>query len=1230
MKSNFEDLKQVRSFEGFNDFEDFIVVQNSKTKDIVFTNDAYKKEIEAHKNQHPDYEKRFLSINSFKLKKDRVDYTVLVSDTLETDSSTSNRIESRKMLSYIAHAIRDEIHNDFVAIDNGKSIHEKIIDDIIHKTITFYGSKYGQLFLFPENSEDSGRVYEYHLGSKKVASLDPKEFNINIDSMSFDYLIKGYSLICDNIEFFKNINKDLYRRFSIYGIKGIAVIPFYAQGKIIGVLIISKPLNMGGVLDPFLVDYAANAIAIMTYRGGLFKNIYYNSVTQLFNTGVISNFYPSFLEKNEHLPIAFIEFGVMHIDSISRVFGIAKTDKILKSLADIIKKQYSSEILSYQEGTNTFTCIATGVAENFALEAKNLQNEISRLYPDVAIDLAFGIYQLAKREEPFHDSKAKCSYAYQYACEHPDSRVRVYDNSLEETKINYTYLINNFHSSIKERKFKLYIQPKYNNEKNSYYGGEALSRWHLDGKVIMPGDYIPLFEANGFCKELDLYILGEVCRKIAHWIKHTPNDVVPISVNLSRVDFSDAQLFEKIMFVVNEYKVPTKYIELEITESVWTQNEKNISTFVQKCHEVGLKILMDDFGSGESSFNSLKNLEIDGIKLDYKFLSKEGDNVKKRKIIESIVSLARAINVSLVVEGVETNSEASYFRRIGVRHMQGYLFGKPMLVEEFEKINNKTAEFGFKDISDSRLFLNDILATESNVNLFFNQMKNPVGVVKLEKEHIYFVMINSALREILSKVGQLSEMEKSDITAFLDSKTKKNMIDILKSNLEQYTFTPREVFTFHMGFKDYLVSLCIMLIKKKESESYFIFDAIILNDSKSQMVRSINENDFDWMMTSEVYGYAVFDENYTLLRCNKVYSGIYPDHKVGHQASSVGQEKLAKDGSISRIYLRQTKSVYEIEVKHYNVEGKKYIIAKYSNIGAPTTHVGDLNNSGFKFLDRFLSTCQTIASYYIEVDLDNDIYVESRLDNPFDPNEVLRIGQYSKDIMNNIDNNISDFDHQVVKKNLDMAFLIESSHIKTPVSFTFKLRKQKVFYRVNIKFYYDGGRRYACMFLSNVTNEKIKDYDLLTDCMARTSGISIINKHIKENPIQKMALIILDLDDFKLLNDTYGHPLGDKVLAQMHSCFKKLRKEYNFGTRLGGDEFAILLRDRGEKFSEQAVIKEIEGALSNIGKQVGLDQEIHASYGIALIPEDGTDFHTLYSTADNKLYNHKNKKKVSR
>ena len=226
-------------------------------------------------------------------------------------------------------------------------------------------------------------------------------------------------------------------------------------------------------------------------------------------------------------------------------------------------------------------------------------------------------------------------------------------------------------------------------QKKTYYGGEALVRWRLAGQIVPPSDFIPLFESNGLCRELDLYVLEKVCQTLARWRKESPENMVPISVNFSRNDFSDNTLFEEILFIINNYQIPTKYIEIEVTESAYVDFESQISLFLNKCRSAGIRVLMDDFGSGVSSFNSLKNLNIDTLKLDYKFLSATGDNEKKRKIIESIVSLARDIHMSVIVEGVEKKNQLEFLGELGVLFVQGYYFSKPLPLEDFERLIEK-------------------------------------------------------------------------------------------------------------------------------------------------------------------------------------------------------------------------------------------------------------------------------------------------------------------------------------------------------------------------------------------------------------------------------------------------------------------------------------------------------------------------------------------------------------
>ena len=152
----------------------------------------------------------------------------------------STKGDLRKSVAFISRAIRDEVHNDFINLEEDKTVHERIIDEIAFNTIEFYESKYGQLYIFPKSDDDHGHIFEYHLGSNRVTSVNPKQANINVDKMSMEYLENGYTLICQNVEFFANINKDLLTRYKKYKIEGFAVSPFYMEGRLVGIFIISS------------------------------------------------------------------------------------------------------------------------------------------------------------------------------------------------------------------------------------------------------------------------------------------------------------------------------------------------------------------------------------------------------------------------------------------------------------------------------------------------------------------------------------------------------------------------------------------------------------------------------------------------------------------------------------------------------------------------------------------------------------------------------------------------------------------------------------------------------------------------------------------------------------------------------------------------------------------------------------------------------------------------------
>lgn len=242
------------------------------------------------------------------------------------------------------------------------------------------------------------------------------------------------------------------------------------------------------------------------------------------------------------------------------------------------------------------------------------------------------------------------------------------------------------HNALEQGHFVPFLQPKYELEGESIAGAEALVRW-IDPEegMIYPNDFIPLFESNGFIVELDLYMFEEVCKLVERWNKEG-HPIIPVSVNLSRSHFEIPNFFDYYEYVLKKYDVPPRSIEIELTESLFFNDMESLSVLVQQIHDAGLSCSIDDFGSGYSSLNMLKDVKVDALKLDRVFFE-SGDNDERGKdIIQSVIQLAQALDLHTISEGVEERKQVEFLKEMHCDLIQGFVFAKPMPVPEFEKL----------------------------------------------------------------------------------------------------------------------------------------------------------------------------------------------------------------------------------------------------------------------------------------------------------------------------------------------------------------------------------------------------------------------------------------------------------------------------------------------------------------------------------------------------------------
>lgn len=238
-----------------------------------------------------------------------------------------------------------------------------------------------------------------------------------------------------------------------------------------------------------------------------------------------------------------------------------------------------------------------------------------------------------------------------------------------------------------DNEFCFYLQPKCNAVTGAIVGAEALARWnHPKYGVISPGRFVPALEQAGQISRLDMFVWRSVVRMLARWEREGRN-LVPISVNVSMVDIDQMDVADTLTGLLNEYDVDARLLQAEITESAVARNLSKVESTIRKLHADNIAVLMDDFGSAYSSLNMLKDINVDVIKLDMKFIDLNEDNASKGlKIVESVVNMARKLRLLVIAEGAQTKQQVDQLLSVGCRYIQGYYFHEPLPVGRMEKL----------------------------------------------------------------------------------------------------------------------------------------------------------------------------------------------------------------------------------------------------------------------------------------------------------------------------------------------------------------------------------------------------------------------------------------------------------------------------------------------------------------------------------------------------------------
>lgn len=448
---------------------------------------------------------------------------------------------------------------------------------------------------------------------------------------------------------------------------------------------ITKPFDMHEVIR-------ARVSRIIELSDGrkLISAAEHDQLTMLYNR----NFFFEYANRiHQYHPNWHMDAIIMNIEqfhSVNALNGFEFGDNVLRIIGNEIRAFLAeTEGIASRIEADRFDIFCIHQPDYQAL-LDRFQKKVDGIAKNVSIRLRMGVKLWSEDTDPivlFDGARTACNMVRGDYKTH----LMVYNEDMLQREILNQRLLNDLRQAVEEKQFVVYYQPKYNIQYDppKLSSAEALIRWkHPDLGMVSPGDFIPLFEGNGQITVVDNYVWEEAARQVARW-RDKYGVVMPVSVNLSRVDVFDPLLKEKLNRLTREYGLDRKDLKLEVTESAYTDNAKQVLEVVKCLRDLGFEIEMDDFGSGYSSLNMISQMPIDVLKMDMKFIRNIEHNARDFRLVEIVMEIAKFLKVPVVAEGVETEKQVQLLRDADCDLVQGYYFSRPLPPDEFEKLIEK-------------------------------------------------------------------------------------------------------------------------------------------------------------------------------------------------------------------------------------------------------------------------------------------------------------------------------------------------------------------------------------------------------------------------------------------------------------------------------------------------------------------------------------------------------------
>lgn len=520
---------------------------------------------------------------------------------------------------------------------------------------------------------------------------------------------------------------------------------------------ISKPINKDTLLLRLHNIIGRSKVDTQEYEKYLVEH---DRLTGLYNRNKFFEVTRWLLDSNPDKEYAFIRVDLDRFRLYNSFFGEEEGDTLLVYFANKIHDKVS------KFGKSAFGRIESDIfgvcieyKEEFIEELQyGIVEDLRDYNTAYYIEPSIGVYLIEDRKIPIESMYDRSSMAAEQ-CKHKFmAYIGYYNESMTKQLVIEQEIMNDAQKALDNEEFEVYLQPKTIIHTEECYGAEALVRWiHPEKGMISPGKFIPVFESNGFIGRLDYYMWDHTCKLLRNWIDEglEPD---PVSVNVSRANMYNPNLVFMLKSLLDKYDLPARFLQLELTESAFMDEPDMMIQKVQELQEIGFVILMDDFGSGYSSLNTLKDIPVDVLKVDMKFLGNGDGDGKSERILASVVRMAAWLNLVVIVEGVETKEQRDFLEGIGCEYAQGFYYARPMPWREYEAIlkNMEIRHHVDGKQSDDNILLDKIWMTNPEMKRVFHVIMQAAAIFEYKEDTITLLQANKQFSDRFS-IGDTSQ-----------------------------------------------------------------------------------------------------------------------------------------------------------------------------------------------------------------------------------------------------------------------------------------------------------------------------------------------------------------------------------------------------------------------------------------------------------------------------------------